>query len=277
LLARGEIEEASTVLQQAEHLMDHLHNPYVYALYVLVDQVRFWLARGEISRAIQWAERSEREDPLPSPLAQEQVDVALAHVKLFQSKPGEVLTLLMPRLEAATQQERWGNVIELLLLSALAHQMRGDEQGALTLLAETVRLAQPEGHIRSFVDEGDPMATLLSALRASKRMQGKSGNDATTRYLDRILAAFPPNIAGDRHAAQQPLPDPLSVREQEVLDLLARGAYNQEIAEALVITLDTVKRHVSNILSKLGVSNRTQAVTLARAFRIIQEEPQART
>ena len=277
LLARGEIEEASTVLQQAEHVMDHLHNPYLYALYVLFDQVRFWLARGEISRAIQWAERSEREDPLPSPIAQERVDVALAHVKLVQRKPGEALTLLMPRLKAAIQQERWGNVIELRLLTAMAHQMRSEEQEALTTLVEAVRLAQPEGYIRSFVDEGAPMATLLSALRASKRGQGKSGNDATTRYLDRVLAAFPPDIAGDRHAAQQPPPDPLSVREQEVLDLLARGASNQDIAEVLVITLDTVKRHVSNILSKLGVSNRTQAVAQARAFRIIQEEPQART
>lgn len=277
LLARGEIEEASTVLQQAEHLMDHLQNPYSYALYVLVDQVRFWLACGEISRAIQWADRSEREDPLPSPLAQERVDVALAYVKLVQRKPGEALTLLMPRLEVATQQERWGNVIELRLPTVLAHQMRGEEHEALTMLAEAVRLARPEGYIRSFVDEGAPMATLLSALRASKRAQGKSGNDATTRYLDRVLAAFPPAIARDRHAAQQPPLDPLSVREQEVLDLLARGASNQEIAEALVITLDTVKRHVSNILSKLGVSNRTQAVARARAFRINQEEPQART
>lgn len=277
LLARGEIEEASTALQQVEHLMDHLQNPYSYALYVLVDQVRFWLARGEISRAIQWAERLAREDPHPSPLAQERVDVALAHVKLVQRKPGEALTLLMPRLEAAIQQERWGNVIELHLLTAMAHQMRSEEQQALIILMEAVRRAQPEGYIRSFVDEGAPMAALLSTLRTSKRAQGKSENDITTRYLDRVLAAFPPDIAGDRHAAQQPLPDPLSVREQEVLDLLARGASNQEIAEALVITLDTVKRHVSNILSKLGVSNRTQAVALARAFRIIQEEPQART
>src|SRR5262249_22940741 len=66
LLARGELEEASTVLQQAEHLMDHLQNPYLYALYVLFDQVRFWLARGEISRALLWVRQLEREDPLPS-------------------------------------------------------------------------------------------------------------------------------------------------------------------------------------------------------------------
>jgi LuxR family maltose regulon positive regulatory protein len=273
LLARGEFEEASTVLQQVEHLMDHLQNPYVYALYVLVDQVRFWLERGEIERAIQWAERMERQDPLQSPLAQERVDVSLTHVNLAQRKPGEALTLLKPRLLAAIQQERWGNVIEMQVLAALAHQMRGEEQEALTMLVEAVRLAQPEGHIRSFVDEGPRMAVLLFALRASNHGKGKSGNDAMARYLDRLLASFPQNFVGDRHTTQQPLPDSLSVREQEVLDLLARGASNQEIAEALVITVDTVKRHVSNILSKLGVSNRTQAVARARAFRIIREEP----
>jgi LuxR family maltose regulon positive regulatory protein len=273
LLARGEIEEASTVLQQAEHLMDHLQNPYIDALYVLVDRVRFWLARGEVSRAFQWAEQLEREDSLPSTLAQERVDVALAHVKLVQSKPGEALTLLMPRLETAIKQERWGNVIELSLLIAVAHQMRGEMPEALTLLAEAVRLAQPEEYIRSFVDEGAPMAAMLSALRASTHRQDKSGNDAMMRYVDRVLAAFPPDITGDRHAALHPLPDPLSIREREVLELLARGASNQEIAEALVITVDTVKRHVSNILSKLGVSNRTQAVAQAYAFKIIHAEP----
>lgn len=178
LLARGEFEEASTVLQHVEHLMDHLQNPYQDALYVLVDQVRFWLERGEIERAVQWAERLERQDPLQSPLAQGRVDVSLTHVKLAQRKPDEALTLLKPRLEAAAQQERWGNVLEMQLLAALAHQMRGEEQEALTLLAEAVRLAQPEGHIRSFVDEGPPMAVLLSSLRAGKHGKGKAGNDA---------------------------------------------------------------------------------------------------
>lgn len=178
LLARGEFEEASTVLQHVEHLMDHLQNPYQDALYVLVDQVRFWLERGEIERAVQWAERLERQDPLQSPLAQGRVDVSLTHVKLAQRKPDEALTLLKPRLEAAAQQERWGNVLEMQLLAALAHQMRGEEQEALNLLAEAVRLAQPEGHIRSFVDEGPPMAVLLSSLRAGKHGKGKAGNDA---------------------------------------------------------------------------------------------------
>lgn len=108
------------------------------------------------------------------------------------------------------------------------------------------------------------MAALLSALRDQQRKQGP------TPYLDILLAAFPPAVlqerGADHPAIRQPLLDPLSARELEVLHLLAQGASNQEIAEELVVTLDTVKRHVSNILSKLGANNRTQAITRARSL-----------
>ena len=118
------------------------------------------------------------------------------------------------------------------------------------------------------------MAALLSKLRDQQRKQGP------TPYLDTLLTAFPAALLkegeADHPASQpslrQPLLDPLSSRELEVLHLLARGASNQKIAEALVITLDTVKRHVSNILSKLGASNRTQAVSQAREFGLLSPE-----
>ena len=156
---------------------------------------------------------------------------------------------------------RWGKlVIELLILQALAWQMRQEEQAAINTLAQAVRLAEPEGYMRSFVDEGAPMAALLATLRERERKRGP------TAYLDRLLTAFSPQTEAGHRAAQYTLRDPLSTREQEVLQLLAGGASNQEIAETLVITLDTVKRHVSNILSKLGVSNRTQAVMQARSL-----------
>lgn len=155
-----------------------------------------------------------------------------------------------------------------------ANSLPAQEQQALPQLREAVRLAQPEGYIRSFVDEGVAMATLLSALRDQQRKQGP------TPYLDTLLAAFSPaplQVRGTGRPASHSsirlaLLDPLSPREREVLHLLARGASNQEIAEELVVTLDTVKRHVSNMLSKLGASNRTQALSQARQLGLLSPE-----
>lgn len=118
------------------------------------------------------------------------------------------------------------------------------------------------------------MWKLLSALRARSRRQNVPEGDATTRYLDRVLAAFSPQRGAGHRPEQHALPEPLSGREHEVLDLMAVGASNQEIAESLVITLDTVKRHVSNVLSKLGASNRTQAVSRARELGLLAPERQ---
>ncbi len=113
------------------------------------------------------------------------------------------------------------------------------------------------------------MAVLLSKLREQQRRQGP------TPYLDTLLAAFPQEGCRDvtlrPSAPQQGLLDPLSERELEVLRELAQGASNQEIADRLVITVDTVKRHVSNILGKLEVNNRTQAVARSRSLGLVRE------
>jgi len=259
-LSRGEFDAAADILQHAERVSEHMHNPYWHALYSIAAHVRFWIARGEIERTARWAERVQHEQRHVALLARELEDMALVRVVLAQHKANEALMRLVPLLETATKQERWGHVIELLLLQTLAYLGRQEEQAALSALTQAVHLAEPEGYIRSFVDEGVPMAVLLSKLRDQQRKQGP------TPYLDKVLSAFSPQKVVDHRTAQNALPEPLSGREQEVLHLLASGASNQEIAERLVITLDTVKRHVSNVLSKLGASNRTQAVSRARSL-----------
>src|SRR5262249_26110414 len=124
--------------------------------------------------------------------------------------------------------------------------------------------------IRFFVDEGAPMEVLLYHLRKRDRDHGP------TLYLDTLLAAFQQEsmarVSVGEAAEAQLLPEPLSERELEVLQLLARGASNQEIAQELVVVVDTVKRHVSHIFSKLGVKNRVQAVKQARALGLLSEE-----
>jgi LuxR family maltose regulon positive regulatory protein len=215
---------------------------------------------------------------LCSPLAHEREEVARARMLLAQQRPAEALSLLEPLLGKAEQQERWSHVIEIKVLQALAHALRHKDQEALTVLAQAVHLAESEGYIRAFVDEGPAMATLLSRLRDQERKQGP------TPYLDNLLTAFshritthaplPPGSGEPRgYIREQPLIEPLSERELEVLQLIAHGDSNQEIADRLVITLDTVKRHVTHIFEKLGVHNRVQVVARARTLGLLSNEP----
>jgi LuxR family maltose regulon positive regulatory protein len=182
------------------------------------------------------------------------------------------LKLLEPVLVRATAGLRRGHIIEIRLLQARAYQIRQEETQALDALSEAFRLSEPEGYIHSFVDEGAPMEALLYQLR---RRTGKHG---PTPYLDRLLAAFQQKSMAQMQTAEpakakaQPLPEPLSERELQVLQLLAYGASNQEIAQELVIVIDTVKRHVSHIFAKLGVNNRVQAVRQARELGLLDEE-----
>jgi LuxR family maltose regulon positive regulatory protein len=207
----------------------------------------------------------------------EREEVAQVRMLLAQHMPAEALALLEPLLGRAEQQERWSHVIEMKILQSLAHTLGHEDQEALTILAQAVHLAEPAGYIRAFVDEGAAMATLLSRLRDQEHKQG------LTPYLDTLLAAFSPGSATHKpsrglapsrgHLMEQPLIDPLSERELDVLHLMARGDSNQEIADRLVITLDTVKRHVTHIFEKLGVHNRVQAVAKARALGLLFDEP----
>jgi LuxR family maltose regulon positive regulatory protein len=248
-------------------------NPYARAWLLSVEQARLWLAHGDLERAVQWVEELEHNERSISSFAREREDVARARILLAQEKATEVLEVLAPLLINAQTGERWDHVIEMLLLQALAYQMRHEVPKALAAMAQALSIGEPEGYIRRFVDEGPAMATLLSALRDQERKQGP------TPYLDSLLEAFIPGRQASQSAktgedvSTHPLLDPLSERELEVLHLLARGASNLEIAEELVVALSTVKHHVSTILSKLGASNRTQAVAEARSIGLLSDEP----
>ena len=165
------------------------------------------------------------------------------------------------------------------VLQALALAAQGEERGALAALAEALALAAPEGYIRVFLDEGAPLAALFDRLSPTGRRAPSDAASLPAAYLDRLREAFHPagssaRAAGRRAAAQVPAPmpglvQPLSERELEVLGLLAAGRSNREIAEELVVALDTVKKHVSHVLDKLGAANRTQAVAHARELGLL--------
>jgi LuxR family maltose regulon positive regulatory protein len=201
----------------------------------------------------------------------------LARVLLAHGRPGQALGLL-DRLHAlATAHGRTGSVIEIQGLRALALTASDQDASALAVLAEVPTLAAPEGYVRVFADEGAAMAALLRKLAAAAtKGQAVAASHLPGPYLERLLHAFGqaglPVLPrpGPGGAAPGGLVWPLSGRELEVLGLLATGSSNQAIAEALVVSLDTVKSHVGNILDKLGVANRTQAVTRARQLGLLQ-------
>jgi LuxR family maltose regulon positive regulatory protein len=161
--------------------------------------------------------------------------------------------LLERLLQAAEEGKRTGSVIEILVLQALAHQMQGDIPAALVPLQQALTLAEPEGYVRMFVDEGPPMALLLEA--AAK-------HGIAPNYVRHLLTAF--GSAEDRTPVKQGLIEPLSERELEVLRLLATGLNGPEIARELVVSLNTMRTHTKNIYSKLGVNDRRAAVRRAK-------------
>lgn len=268
-LSRGDLSIALQAIQQGENaglkMRDVALRDYLRSHFAEIDQVRFLLTQRELDSVRRVVEGHFGRGSKVMLFAHRSEEVALIRLQLAQQQPAEALMQLVPLLEMANKQERWGHVIELLLLQALAYQGMQQEDRALVALEQAVRLAEPEGYIRSFVDEGTSMRTLISNLREQQRKQWPRP------YLDTVLAAFSQEYGTNQPAPHLP-PDLLSPREREVLHLLAQGAHNWEIAQALVVTVDTVKRHVSNILAKLEVSNRTQAVMRARELGLLQEQ-----
>jgi LuxR family maltose regulon positive regulatory protein len=155
--------------------------------------------------------------------------------------------------------ENW-YAIKLLILQALAYQIKDDMPSAMTTLDRALTLAEPEGFIRTFIDQGKPMKDLLLE---AKKHKGQN------IYINRLLDAFNlPVNAKETHQAD--LIDPLSSREIEVLRLIASGKSNNDIASEIFVAVSTVKSHVNHIFQKLDVKSRTQAIARSSELGIIE-------
>jgi LuxR family maltose regulon positive regulatory protein len=228
-------------------------------------RARVHLAQGNLAEAERWAETKNADDVGPFDPQQEWELLTLARIWLAQGKTDEAAALLERIRVAAEESGRHGRALEAQLLQALADQAAGDDGQALERLAQVLARAEPEGYVRLFVDEGEPMARLLQ--RAVNR-------GITPAYSSKLLAAIELERKGEQSkpapGAPTPLVEPLSDREIEVLHLVAAGLQNREIADRLIVSVRTVKKHVQNIHGKLGVNNRTAAVARARELSLLK-------
>ena len=229
------------------------------------------LAQGNAAPALHWADTSglsAEDDDLSYP--HERAYLVLVRVRIAQARVDPASPLLQDALQlldrpqaSAEPKARMGSVIEILVLRALALEAQGNRTSALSTLERALVLAAPEGYIRLFVDEGAPMLILLRQAHARSRVPG---------YVTTLLRAFGEQNISDlplSSARPDPLVEPLTEREREVLRLLLEGASNREIAQRLVLSVNTVKRHVYNLCGKLGVQSRAQAIIRARALTLL--------
>ena len=256
--AEGDLGGALDLLNEAERLYVGDFFPNVRPVPALRARVR--IAQGELGEALGWAR--ERGLSVADDLSylREFEHITLARVLLAgytaeraERSIQEATRLLERLLRAAEEGQRTGSVIEILALQALAYQARDDIPAALASLRRAVTLAEPEGYVRIFADEGPAMASLLRAF--SK--QGTARN-----YVRRLLAAV--TKTEDATPAGQGLIEPLSERELDVLRLLGTDLGGPDIARELVVSLNTVRTHTKNIYAKLDVNNRRAAVRRAR-------------
>ncbi len=224
------------------------------------DLARLWLAQGNLERLSQLIQKSglSIEDEIPYQQAPEYV--ILLRVLLAQNDYEAALTLSKRLLQQAETAGRMGLVIETLILQALAFQGKKEPEAALAILERALSLAQPEGYVRVFLDEGEAMTRLLCQIQSRQVGRG---------YATDLLSQIG-RISGMTQPSMQILIEPLTTRELEVLTLIEAGYSNQEISEKLFISIATVKRHISNIYAKLGVKSRTQAIAIGKELRLFE-------
>jgi LuxR family maltose regulon positive regulatory protein len=177
------------------------------------------------------------------------------------------LGLLARLLQSAEEGGRKGSMIDISILHALAHQAQGDQPHALGSLERALSLAEPEGYVRSFIDEGKAMRLLVLDFRSAIEKSARNGVHPLYGYIDKLLSAFPQTVATTPKSKiinqKSEIVEPLSERELEVLKLLRSELSGPEIAGQLIVSLNTLHTHTKNIYNKLGVNNRRSAVRRA--------------
>ncbi len=262
--AEGDLDGALALLDEAQDLDIRTPVPVPYPAAAL--QARMRLARGETAAALAWARQAGLSAGDAPAYMREFDHLTLARALIARGRDerspdagSEAVELLERLLQAARDGERGGREIESQMLLALAHQAQGSMPAALDYLARALTLAEPEGYTRLFLDEGEPMAELLRQAAA----QGISPN-----YTQHLLSSLS-FAKSATHNPKSTIVEPLSRRERDVLRLLATELSGPQIADELMVSLNTMRTHTKNIYSKLGVNNRRSAVRRARELDLL--------
>ena len=265
IFSNGDIATAKGIVKQLDKIIREYDMHRLVSNQVSAWQARIWLEENQIQAASKWVE-----DLLDVsgklPFLSEVECIVLARILIAQERLDEATKLLRQLFVTAEEGKHTSRSIKILILQALIFQAGNDATQAMSKLEQALILAEPGGFVRTFVDEGPPMARLL--------YKALSRNIAPD-YVRRLLAAFPivkPEQVdpSETQAPDSELVELLSERELEVLQLIAEGLTNPEIASQLFLSLNTVKAHSRNIYGKLGVHSRMQAVTKARELGLLQ-------
>ncbi len=291
--AQARLKESGGDLEAALVLFDKAGRAYVKTPIpdtrpVEALKANVYLKQGRLDKAQDWARKRKLSADDEISYLGEYEHLTLARILLAECQSQRSGRSLLPAigllerlLKAAEAQRRNGSIIEILILQALAHQVQGNLPLALAALERALTLAEPEGYVRIFVDEGEVMRLLIEK-------QSRYRDHPLRDYVDKLLAAFTQTVAALKSARplaqdsqdwvgqaseigrqKTDIIEPLSERELEVLKLLRTELSGPEIAGQLIVSLNTFRTHTKNIFNKLGVDNRRAAVRRAEELDLI--------
>lgn len=276
-IAQARLKESAGDLDAAIELLDEAKSFYIKTLMphtrpLDAIKARIYLKQGRLSKAEEWVNKQglSVDDELLYFREFEHITLARVLLAEYQNNQDEyiilkALKLLERLLKAAEDGKRLGSVLQILITQVLVYQLQGDTSKAYAVLERALTLAQPEGYFRIFVDEGEPLRSLLSGFRRSIEKKSRDNNHELSNYVDKLLSIS----TQPKRTQNSELVESLSQRELEILRLLQTELSAPEIARELVVAVSTVRTHTKSIFSKLGVNNRRAAVKRAAELNLI--------
>jgi LuxR family maltose regulon positive regulatory protein len=260
-VAQAQLKEDSGDLESALAQLDEAKRVYIQTVVpdlrpIAALKARIYLKQGRPDKVRAWVAELGLSLTDEVSYLHEFEQLTLARLEIANPL---VNALLARQLQAAEAQKRRGSALDILLVQALAHEAQGNYPQALAALERALALAEPEGYVRIFVDEGEAMRLLIEK-------QSRNRDHPLSGYADKLLAAFTQPVAAPKSAIihqKSDMIEPLSERELEVLRLLRSELSGPEIAQQLIVSLNTFRTHTKNIFNKLGVNNRRAAVQRA--------------